>query len=252
MNANTPYHKQYSSASQRLLKPQIERFFAEQFPKLFGPVIRGHLAESLLELFSRQVRQAITLEPGQILWNAVDIATRADSPNRRFVPVVLTMVDEQDVQNRTQGMSIVEIRANATARILREAYQQGALLSMRDITLLCWQPTSMPSKWRAYYEQLNQCELPHPGNLQDMGSCITHKEQIVYKAIVEKKDPVQVANESKHTQQAVDRYLKDFHRVQTVHNHNSDPDYISLVTNISKSVVNQYINLIEKYDINDK
>ena len=147
---------------------------------------------------------------------------------------------------------MMEIRAHSTARILREAYKQGALLSMRDITLLCWHPTSMPSKWRTYYEQRNQCELPHPGNLQDMGSCVTHKEQIVYKAIVEKKDPVQVANESKHTQQAVDRYLKDFHRVQTVYNHNSDPDYISLVTNISKSVVNQYINLIETYDISDK
>ena len=252
MNANTFLHKQYSSASQRLLKSQIERFFAEQFPKLFGPVIREHLAESLLELFSRQVRKATTLEPGQILWNAVDIATRADSPNRRFVPVVLTMVDEQDVQNRVKGLSMMEIRAQSTARILHEAYQQGGLLSMRDLSLLCWHPKSIPSKWRVYYEQLNQCELPHPGNLQDMGSCITHKEQIVYKAIVEKKDPVQVANETKHTQQAVDRYLKDFHRVQTVYNHNSDPDYISLVTNISKSVVNQYINLIETYDISDK
>ena len=252
MIANTPHQKQYSSATQRLLKPQIERFFVEEFPKLFGPVIRGHIADALLELFSRQVRQAETLKPGQILWNAVDIATRADSPNRRFVPVVLTMVSEQDIQNRTQGMSIVDIRANATARILREAYQQGALLSMRDITLLCWQTRSMPSRWRKYYEKIHQCELPHPGNLQDMGSCVTHKDQIVYKAIVEKKDPVQVANETKHTQQAVDRYLKDFHRVQTVYNHNSDPDYISLVTNISKSVVNQYINLVEKHDISDK
>lgn len=252
MNANTPYLKQYSSASQRLLKPQIERFFAEQFPKLFGPVIRGHLAESLLELFSRQVRQATTLEPGQILWNAVDIATRADSPNRRFVPVVLTMVDEQDILNRCNGMSIMDIRAHATARILRQAYAQGGLLSMRDISLLCWQSYSNPTGWRKHYERTLQCELPHPGNLQDMGSCITHKEQIVYKAIVEKKDPVQVANESKHTLKAVDRYLKAFHRVQTVYNHQSDPDYISLVTNISKSVVNQYINLIEKYGINDK
>ena len=145
-----------------------------------------------------------------------------------------------------------EIRAESTARILREAYHQGALLSMRDITLLCWHPTSMPSKWRAYYEQLNQCELPHPGKFAGYGLMCTHKDQIVYKAIVEKKDPVQVANESKHTQQAVDRYLKDFHRVQTVYNHKSDPDYISLVTNISKSVVNQYINLIEKHDISDK
>ena len=252
MNANTFHHRHYSSASQRLLKPQIERFFAEQFPKLFGPVIRAHLAEALLELFDRQVRQAGSLEPGQILWNAVDIATRADAPNRRFVPVVLTMVNEQDVQNRTKGLSIKEIRAHSTARILREAYQQGALLSMRDITLLCWHSNSSSSRWRKDYERTHKCELPHPGNLQDMGSCVTHKEQIVYKAIVEKKDPIQVANESKHTQQAVDRYLKDFHRVQTVYNHNSDPDYISLVTNISKSVVNQYINLIEKHDISDK
>lgn len=250
MNTNSPYVKQYSSATQRLLKPQIEHFFAEQFPKLFGPVIREHIARALLDLFNRQVRQPAQLEPGQILWNAVDIATRADSPNRRFVPVVLTMVNEQDIQNRTQGMSIGEIRAQATARILQEAYQQGALLSMRDLGLLCWHPSSMVCQWRKYYEQTHQCELPHPGNLQDMGSCITHKQQIVYKAMVERKDPVQVASESNHSQKAVDRYLKDFHRVKTVYNHNTDPNYISLVTAISKSVVNQYINLIEKYDLN--
>jgi len=245
MNANTFHHKHYSSASQRLLKPQIERFFAEQFPKLFGPVIRAHIAEALLELFTRQVRETRSLEAGQILWNAVDIDTRADAPNRRFVPVVLTMVDEQDVQNRTKGLSIKEIRAQSTARILREAYQQGALLSMRDISLLCWHSSPAPSSWRTYYEHAQKCELPHPGNLQDMGSCVTHKEQIVYKAIVEKKDPIQVANESNHTQKAVDRYLKDFHRVQTVYNHNSDPDYISLVTQLSQ-VINEallfYVN----------
>lgn len=250
MNANTPHYKQYSSARQRLLKTQIVHFFAEQFPKLFGPVIRGHLADSLLELFTRQLRDATSLESGQILWNAVDIATRADSANRRFVPVVLTMVSEQDIQNRVKGQSIMEIRAESTARVLREAYQQGGLLSMRDLSLLCWTPSSCTSRWRKHYEQHHQCELPHPGNLQDMGSCVTHKEQIIYKAIVEKKDPLLVANESNHSLKAVGRYLKDFHRVQTIYNHNSDPDYISLVTNISKSVVNQYIHLIETYEIN--
>lgn len=250
MNHNTFHHKHYNSATQRLLKPQIEHFFAEQFPKLFGPVIRGHIADSLLDLFNRQVRNATRLEPGQLLWNAVDIATRADSPSRRFVPVVLTMVNQQDIQNRIKGISIHQIRANATARILREAYSQGGLLSMRDISLLNWHSNSSPSTWRKHYEQTHQCELPHPGNLQDMGSCITHKEQIVYKAIVERKDPVQVASESKQTQKAVDRYLKDFHRVQTVYRHKTDTAYISLVTSISKSVVNQYIYLIEKYDLN--
>lgn len=251
MNANTSHHKHYSSAKQRLLKPQIEHFFAKEFPKLFGPVIRGHLADSLLELFTRQVRDTAHLEPGQILWNAVDIATRADSANRRFVPVVLTIVSGSDIQKRSRGVPIKQIQAQATARILREAYRQGGLLSMRDISLLTWHSYGSPTRWRKHYEQAHQCELPHPGNLQDMGSCVTHKEQIVYKAIVERKDPIQVANESNHTQKAVDHYLKDFHRVQTVYSHNSDPSYISMVTTISKSVVNQYINLIEKYDLNE-
>lgn len=252
MNANIGYQKMYRSARQRLLKPQIERFFAEQLPKMFGPVIRSNIADELLELFDQHVREASSLEPGQILWNAVDINTRADAVNRRFVTVVLTMVDEQDIKLRTQGRSIKEIRAQATARILREAYQQGALLSMRDISLLCWQPHSVPTTWRKHYERAQKCALPHPGNLQDMGSCVTHKPEIVYKAIVEKKDPVQVARETNHTQQAVDHYLKSFHRVQTVYTLNQDPDYISLVTSISKSVVNQYINLIETYDISEK
>lgn len=250
MNANTFSIKQYRSATKRLLKSQIEHFFAVEFPKLFGPVIREHIAQSLLDLFNGQLRESTHLEPGQILWNAVDINTRADSPNCRFIPVVLTMVNQQDIERRTQGMAIGEIRAHATARILREAYQQGALLSMRDITLLCWQPSSIPTRWRKDYEHTHQCELPHPGNLQDMGSCITHKQQIVYKAIVQRKDPVQVASETNHSQKAVDRYLKDYHRVQTVYRHNTDPSYISLVTAISKSVVIQYIHLIENFHLN--
>lgn len=250
MHKNIVHQKLYRSATQRLLKPQIADFFAKQFPKLFGPVIRDHIATALLELFEKQVRSTDRLKPGQILWNTVDMNTRADSPKRRFIPVILTMVHKEDIARRTQGRPIKEIRAHATARILREAYQQGALLSMRDISLLCWHSNPAPTTWRKHYEAMNECELPHPGNLQDMGSCITHKEEIVYKAIVEGKDPVQVANESNHTQQAVDRYLKDFHRVQSLYLLRPDPDYIALVTAISKSVVNQYINLIETYELN--
>lgn len=249
MHANIDHQKHYQSATQRLLKPQIEAFFSTQFPKLFGPLIRDHIATALLELVDRQVRPTDRLKPGQILWNAVDINTRADSPKRRFIPVILTMVHDEDIARRTQGRSIKEIRAHATARILREAYQQGALLSMRDISLLCWHSYQTPTTWRQHYEAMHECELPHPGNLQDMGSCITHKQEIVYKAIVEGKDPIQVARESNHTQQAVDHYLQAFHRVQTLYGLCPDPDYISLVTAISKTVVNQYINLIKTHEL---
>src|SRR6056297_1224744 len=244
--------KQYKSAHKRFFKTAIENFFKTEFEKSFGPNIRSFIADELIKIFNENNRDINTLKPGQVLWNAIHKDTRADSKKMKLVPVVLTLVNDDDISKLENGLKIFEHKQNVVARILKEAYAQEALLSMRDVSLLLAMSFQDASSIRKSYEEKHKVELPHPGNLQDMGSCITHKNQIVYKAIVEKKDPVQVANETKHTQQAVDRYLKDFHRVQTVYNHNSDPDYISLVTNISKSVVNQYINLIETYDISDK
>lgn len=249
MIAPTDNVKLFSSAKARMCQARIEAFFAQEFPKLFGPVMRSRLAEALLELFESQHRDITTLQPGQILWNALDKRTRGDSPHRRFVPVVLTLVGKEDIQRRIDGESQKKICSHATARILRQAYQQGGLLSMRDIHLLTWRGRgSIATTWRTHYEQTHDCLLPHPGTLHDMGSCITHKPQIVYKAIVEKKDPVKIAQETNHSQRAVDHYLKDYHRVKTVYQTNPDPDHIHLVTNIAKNVVIQYINLIKNYD----
>ncbi|MDZ7756606.1 DUF1670 domain-containing protein [Rhodohalobacter sp.] len=244
-----PNIKQYASAKARMLKPTIQQFFAREFPNMFGPVMRSRLAEALLELFDSQHRSIAMLKPGQVLWNALDKRTRGDSPNRRFVPVVLTLVAEEDLQRRMEGKPLKEVAAHATARLLREAYQQGGLLSMRDLHLLTWRSRGgTATTWRTHYEQTHDCLLPHPGTLHDMGSCITHKPQIVYKVIVEKKDPAKVALETNHTQRAVDNYLKDYHRVKTVYQTNPDPEYIHMVTNIAKHVVNQYIQLIQDYE----
>ena len=78
------------------------------------------------------------LKPGQIVWNAVSINTRADWANVRFVPVVLTMINEHDIEQLASGVRMSEIAKQGIARITKEAYDQGALLSMRDIGLLTW------------------------------------------------------------------------------------------------------------------
>ncbi len=70
------------------------------------------------------------------------------------------------------------------------------------------------------------------------------KKTIIRKVLVEKKDPADVARECNHTQRAVDRYLKDFHRVKTAYKQNQDNDYVHIVTGIAKHVVKQYIEMI--------
>ena len=102
------------------------------------------------------------------------------------------------------------------------------------------------SRFRQRYETKHDCILPHPGSLQDVGSTLSHKTQAVRKVIFERKDPAAVAREINHTQSSVDRYLRDYHRVKTLHAVNPDPVFIHQCTNIAKHVVRQYIKLIEE------
>ena len=97
----------------------------------------------------------------------------------------------------------------------------------------------------------NNVTLPHTGVLHDMGSCITHKKQIVYKMVVEKKDPTAVALETRHSQKAVDSYLLNYNRVKMAYLSNPDIDFIRLVTGLSKGLINQYILLYEEFKLKD-
>jgi hypothetical protein len=229
------------------LKSIIEDFFLKELPSLFGPNLRSKIAEELITLFNKNNIDCQTIKPGQILWNAVHKTTRADFRNCKYVPVILTLVNEQDIANLEKGIKTQENIQNVIARITQEAYAQDALLSMRDIGLLLNITPSYISKLRIDYELKTKVCLPHPGNLQDMGSCITHKYQIVYKYIVEKKDPLLIAKETNHSIKAVDHYLKDFNRVKLLYFENRTPDFIKQVTGIQTYVVKQYIDIINQY-----
>lgn len=237
--------KQYRAAKDRFFRPALINFFACEFPHLFGPIMREKLADELLNLFATISPEVKRVKPGQILWNALDKNTRGDSPNRRFVPVVLSIITEPDVDQLAQGVSITVVAKNAIARMIREAYNQGGILSTRDVGLLTLRRPSNVSRMRIEYENEHSCFLPHTGVLHDMGPSISHKTAIIRKVVKEKKDPADVARECNHTQRAVDRYLKDYHRVQTAYEHNHDIDYVHTVTGIAKHVVKQYIGILE-------
>jgi hypothetical protein len=239
--------KHYSSAHKRFLKPAIENFFKTEFTKSFGPNVRSFIADELIKIFQENNRDIKSIKPGQVLWNAVHKDTRADWDNMKLVPVILTLVNNDDISKLENGLKIPEHRQNVVARILEEAYSQNALLSMRDVSLLLSINDSSATINRKKYEEKHNVHLPHPGNLQDMGSCITHKYQIVYKCVVEKKDPVIAAKETNHTVMAVDHYLKDFNRVKTLYLDDKDENYIHLVTKLSLNLIAQYVRIINQY-----
>lgn len=238
--------KQFGSAKHRFLKSLLTDFFAQQFPRLFGPIIRQKIAEELMALFDAGAPETQRLHPGQILWNALDKNTRATASNRSYVPVVLSIITPEDIEELSQDVTMSKITQKAIARIIREAYEQGGILSMRDIGLLLLRAPTTVSRMRLEYEKEHDVILPHTGTLHDMGSCRSHKRAIVTKVILEKKDPALVAKETNHSQVAVDRYLKDYHRVRAVYQRTPDPQYIHHVTGLALHVVKQYLEILEK------
>ena len=237
--------KRFHSAKARFLEAALNNFFKREFPKLLGPILRRKLVQELIRLLQDLLPLKVHVKPGQIVWNAVSAKTRADSPHVRFVPVTLTMIDEQDIQQLADGVPMPVIIKQGIARITKEAYSQGALLSMRDIGLLTWRQGTAISAYRKSYEKEHNVSLPHPGSLQDMGSCVSHKSIIIKKIVMDKKDPLVVATETNHSIRAVDRYIKDFNRVCVCYQDGKDEQFISLATGLNKSVVNDYVKLIK-------
>lgn len=239
--------RKYHAAHDRFLKSTIINFFAREFAGHFGPIVRENIADALIEIFEQNVPQTNRIKHGQMFWNALDKNTRADSPNRKYVPVILTLVTDQDINLFEKAKPIKDIRKQVIARIIREAYEQGGILSMRDISLILSTSDSLVSTKRIEYEEENKTVLPHTGVIHDMGSTITHKKQIVFKHVVEKKSTNIVARETNHSQKAVDHYIRDYNRVKTLVDDNKDIDFIHMATKIAKPVIIQYQDIINKY-----
>lgn len=240
-------HHKFHSAHTRFCKPAIESFFDRELPQTFGPNLRSKIADELILIFEKNNRDTQTIKSGQILWNAVHKNTRADSKNMKLVPVVLTIVAPDDINYLENNGMKRKHRQKVIARIMQEAYQQDALLSSRDIGLLLATHPAYISAERINYEKEENITLPHTGNLQDMGTCITHKYQIVYKYVVEKKDPILISRETNHTLKAVDSYLKDYNRVKLIHFDGKNPEFIKMATGLPLHVIRQYLEIINQY-----
>lgn len=244
------YKKRYSSAKRRFLEPIIAQFFSKELSSA-GPEMSRMLANRIVTLMEAICPDREQLKPGQLLWMALDKTTRAGSKNETLKPVVLTLINEAEAAELSDGASVIDVRKEALARMCREAFDQNAVLSMRDLAMIFHISASSISTSRKEVEAKLDIVLPHTGVLHDMGTCITHKIAIIRKVVCEKMDPADVARATCHTQKSVDTYLKAFYRVQTLCDYNQEPDFISQVTGMTTRLVKEYIEIIRNIETHE-
>jgi Protein of unknown function (DUF1670). len=238
--------KMYRAAHDRFLKQMIVNFLVHEL-RYLGPITAANVADELIRIFEENTPQKDRLKHGQMIWNALDKNTRADSKKRKYKTVVLSVVTNEDIALFVQNKPIKEIREQVIARIMKEAYEQEGILSTRDVSLILSSTAPSISLARMAFEKENQTVLPHTGALHDMGSTITHKNMIIYKHVVEKKATNIVALETNHSQRAVDHYISDYNRVKILIEDNKNLEFIHLATKIAKPVIEQYQAIFYQY-----
>lgn len=252
MNPNPDYRlKHYGAQRFRNLQGALAQRLGSEFPRLGGPRILGLCARMIMEVVDEHLPACERLAHGQIIWQAIDLDERPrrnrTGAQTRTRAVVLTLHDPGDVddcleQPRNQAHWRALCRKRAV-RMCREAHAQGALLSNVDLSLLLGAPDCLIAGLLCDWEREHGQLVARRANLHDVGSGVTHKRIICRKRHLEGKDPAQVARETRHSQQAVDRYLGQYDRVRHCRQQGMDTLQTAHILGCSPALVGEYLKI---------
>ena len=184
---------------------------------------------------------------GQLVYMAVPVD---EYPKRgkaiaqtRLKPVVLSFVADEDIEHIAHGFDSKSLRKKRLVRWVDEAFDQAALLTQLDLAMLLGVTESVVSQYVNEIQNDGRL-LPTRGNIHDLSGAITHKREIIT-LFLEGYFTPEIAMKTKHSNEAVDRYIRDYQRVQILwQNHITNLDQISQLTRLSKRVVQQYVDLL--------
>lgn len=244
----------YGPLAQKTLHNVLKRELVEQFGFENMGLIADGLIHRFLEILEDFHPKRRILLPGQVLWLAVSRRhrTRLDQPlwRSKLVPVRLTLLDPDELIQASRGTPWKALRERRVVRLFKEAYQQGGVLGQHDVAvLLGFSQATVSRLVRDYHRRSNEL-LPFRGTVHDLGRTLTHKRQAV-ELKLQGLLTQQIARRIHHAPEAVDAYLIDFERVWQLHTDGKTIAQIAFLTRIAQSVVREYIQLIEEYEITE-
>jgi len=210
--------KKFAPLQEKTFHSALVHCLKTQFPKLGGPRILDLCADMLVNVIDQHRQPRENVSHGQILWLALAIE---DPPSRhqriedcQLVPVVLDLSLSQDIDSRLERKPGAERLLAKALRLCRQAYEQGGLLSNCDLAELLSTHDSTIAHLLAEHERKTKQIVPRRATVHDVGTGLTHKVIICRKRYAEGKEPAQIARETYHSLEAVDRYLGQYDRVR--------------------------------------
>jgi predicted transcriptional regulator len=241
----------YEPQLQKSMKTVLCSRFISEYGFMGGKEVIELIVNDLLKIVNEHQLPLSKVKKGQILWQAVakdETSSYGKSmSDTRTIPVILTLVSDEDINMRINGTSITQIRKNVAERIMKEADEQGGTLSQPDIALLLAISRASVGKYIHEIQNEKGTTLPYRGTIHDMGPTVTHKRDIV-RLKLQKMSTPEIARRTNHSEEAVDRYINDYERVTRISSI-FEPIDIAFITNLSESLVIEYLDLKKEFQI---
>ena len=223
------------SRQQRFLNQMIHDF---NYPPKIAQAILNEAEECLFGLSSQ------TLLPGQM---RVNLLPRTSPHGQALntlptIEVVWTLNDEAVDGQVRQAEGVVGLRQHRVQRLFNEAIEQGALATQEDVAAAL-QVSVRTIKRDCQALRQQGILLPTRGHIKQIGRGQTHKAQIVGRWL-DGASYDQIARQTHHSVVSVRRYIQTFVRVTQLLEKGFSSTEVSLVLQMTPSMVQQYEQLL--------
>jgi hypothetical protein len=208
------------------------------------------IAEAFYQQFALYFEEHanVSLSTGEIAYEAVAAEEPAGKHIRltRKLTVRLRLIDFNTDLEALANFGLAGLRRHRLARLSRQAYDQGGLLSYEDLAMIL---TTSPATVKRDVLQLRQQGqfIMTRGTKHDMGPGLSHKTIIVdlyFKGYTFSE----IERKTNHSETSVKRYLADFIQVATLYKDQFSHNQIRLITKKSDRIVREYIELYQTYE----
>lgn len=242
--------EQQKRLSAKSLKALLLYKFLNEYGYQNGMVSAQAIVEDIIKLIENYYVESGYLKIGEMLWVAA-VKGQAqfygkNIQNTKKQVIKLTLFNEEDLQKfGEEKRDFREMKISRAVRWIKEANQQGACLTMEDISAITLMSVSVLSQELKGYQAETGKALPLRGYLEDIGRGTTHKRQII-NLHLQNYLSSEIARKTSHSRDAVDRYINDFQIISML-SKKFDRDIIPVLARKSKGLVEEYLKICQGY-----
>jgi len=260
---STQIRDRYESMNKRNFRSALIHMLETEYKMLGSRKILEMLADDIEDLHRECYPSVDRVGFGEIVFRTTKDDGQRQSYGKKAedydsVTVILPLITKEDIErriyykkgDRNSNYEHRESRDIETmVRLIKSTKSQGGLLSGAEVSVLMNRSLRTIRNYLVAYRKKTGEILPLKGYVLDQGSLPTHKA-IIISLYEQGISPADIVLKTNHSQDAVDRYIKQYDQIRILIRKGLDEKAIKEITGRSLKIVKEYIKLY--YELNPK